>query len=64
MFEDGRTNVHDEEQSGRMAICSEWRIMLEVLIKKCVKRRRFTISELPCEFPQISRTDLYGIVIS
>jgi hypothetical protein len=24
MFEDGQTNVHDEERSGRSAICSEW----------------------------------------
>jgi hypothetical protein len=24
MFSDGRTNVHDEEWSGRPAICSEW----------------------------------------
>jgi hypothetical protein len=24
MFKDGRTNVHDEEWSGRSAICSEW----------------------------------------
>jgi hypothetical protein len=23
MFEDGRTNVHDEERSSRVAICSE-----------------------------------------
>jgi hypothetical protein len=23
MFKDGRTNVHDEERSGRLAICSE-----------------------------------------
>jgi hypothetical protein len=24
MFKDGRTNVHDEERSGRPSVCSEW----------------------------------------
>jgi hypothetical protein len=42
MFEDGPTDVHDEDQ------------------KNC-ERRRFTVSELSREFPQISHT-LYKII--
>jgi hypothetical protein len=32
------------------------------LVKKKCERRRFTISELSCEFPRISRTVLYEII--
>jgi hypothetical protein len=31
--------------------------------QKIYERQRFTISELLCEFPQISRTVLYEIII-
>jgi hypothetical protein len=37
MPKDGQTNGHDEEKSGRLAICSEWVILFEVLDKKFVK---------------------------
>jgi hypothetical protein len=57
----GRTNVHDEERSGRPSVVSD---NFEVLTKKKKsERRRFTISEVYCEFPQISRTVLYEIII-
>jgi hypothetical protein len=55
MFKDGRTNVHDEEQSGQLAICSSDDVFQGVDEKIC-KRWRFTISEVSCEFPQISHT--------
>jgi hypothetical protein len=52
VFKNGRTDVHDEErsdlvQSADQIVCETW---------------RFTISELSCEFPQISRTVLYKII--
>jgi hypothetical protein len=38
LFKDGRTNVHDEDRSGRPAISSEWwMILFKVLTKKFVK---------------------------
>jgi transposase len=55
MFKDGRTNVHDEERSGRPSVVSD--------DQKICERRRFTISELLCEFAQISRTVFYEIII-
>jgi hypothetical protein len=38
-------------------------ILFKMLTKKIYERRRFTISELSCEFPQISRTVLCEIII-
>jgi hypothetical protein len=37
-------------------------ILFKVLTKKICERRRFTISELPCEFPQILSTVLYDSI--
>jgi hypothetical protein len=55
MFKDGQwTNVHDEERNGQPPAWSDDLVQSE--------RRRFTISELLCEFPQISRTVLYEII--
>jgi hypothetical protein len=53
----GRTNVHEEEQSGRLSVMSSkcW--------QKKLWKRRFTISELLCEFQKISGTVLHEIVI-
>jgi hypothetical protein len=53
MFKDGRTNVHDEERNGQLAICSD---------QQMCERWRFTISELSCEYPLASRTVLYEII--
>jgi hypothetical protein len=54
MFKDGRTNVHDEEQSGRPSVVSDDLVQSE--------RWRFIISEIFCVFPQISCTVLYEII--
>jgi hypothetical protein len=51
----GRANVHDEERSGRP---SEIQSVDQIICE----RRRFRISEISCEFPQISRTVLYKII--
>jgi hypothetical protein len=54
MFEDGRTNVHDEERSGPPSVVNGGLVQRDD--QNICERRRFTISELSCEFPQISRT--------
>jgi hypothetical protein len=54
MFKDGRTNVHDEERSGRPSVESD-----DIFENE---RRRFIIPELCVKFPQISRTLLHGII--
>jgi hypothetical protein len=51
-FKDGRTNVHDEEQSGRPSVVSDDPV--QSVDKKICERWRFTISYLSHEFPQIS----------
>jgi hypothetical protein len=59
MFKDSRTNVYDEERSGQPSVVSYDLVQSDH--QKICERRRFTISELWCEFPQISRTVLYEI---
>jgi hypothetical protein len=56
MFIDGRTNVHDKERSGRPSVVSD--DLVQRVDQQICERRRFTISEISCEFPQISRTFL------
>jgi transposase len=56
MFKNGRTNVHDEERSGRPSEVSD--DLVQIVDQKVFERRRFTILELSCEFPQISHTVL------
>ena len=62
MFKEGRENVHDEARSGRPCLVND------DLVRKFNERvrddRRFTISDLFLDFPQISRTLLYDIVSS
>jgi hypothetical protein len=60
MFKDGRTNVHDEEQSGRPSVVSD--DLVQSVDQKVSERRRFTISELSCKFSHISCTILYETV--
>jgi hypothetical protein len=60
MFKDGRKNIQDEERSGRPSIVSD--DLVQSFDRKNCERRRFTTSELSCEFPQISRTVLYEII--
>jgi hypothetical protein len=61
MFKDGRKNVHDVERSGQPAIFMNDGLAQSVDQKIC-ERWRFTISEVLCEFPEISRTLLYEII--
>jgi hypothetical protein len=48
----GRTNVHDEERSDLSSVVGD---DIQIVDQKNCERRRFTISELSCEFIQISR---------
>lgn len=50
-----QTNAHDEEQNGRPSVVSDDLVQNEIWC--------FSISELLCEFPQISHTVLYKIII-
>ena len=60
MFKNGRTNVHDEERSGRPTIVTD---ELVAKIKEKIRENcRFTITEFSLEFPQISRSLLHEIV--
>ena len=62
MFNEGRENVHDKARSGRPYLVND------DLVRKVNERvredRRFTISDLPLHFPQVSRTLLYDTVSS
>jgi transposase len=60
MFKDGRTDVHDEERSGRPSSMSDE--FVQSVDQTVCERRRFTISELPCESAHISRTVLCEII--
>jgi len=54
MFNEGRENVHDEARSGRLSLVND---DLLSKVKESVRNdRRFTISVLPLNCPQISRT--------
>lgn len=59
-FKDGRTNVHDEERSGRPSVINE--DFVQKVDAKVRENRRFTISSLSDCFPQYSRSVLYHIV--
>ncbi|GBN25172.1 hypothetical protein AVEN_253121-1, partial [Araneus ventricosus] len=59
-FKDGHTNAHDEERSGRLSDITE--DLLRKVDGKVRKNRRFTISSLSTELPQVSRRVLYGIM--
>jgi transposase len=60
MFKDGRTNVHNEERSGRPAVVSD--DLVQNVDQNICERSRFTISELSYELPQISHALLYEII--
>jgi transposase len=49
MFKDRRTNVHNEERCGRPSVVSD--DLVQIVDRNICERRRFTISELSCEFP-------------
>jgi hypothetical protein len=60
MFKDGRRDVHDEKSSDRPSVVSD--DLVQSAGQKTCERRRFKISEVSCEFPQISRNVLYEII--
>jgi len=60
MFKNGRTNIHDEERSGRPTIVNDE--LVAKINEKFHEKRRFTIKEFSLEFPQISRSLLHEIV--
>lgn len=59
-FKDGRQNVHDEERSGRPSVITE--VLEQKVDEKVRENRRFTISLLNAQFPQVSRSVVYEIV--
>jgi hypothetical protein len=59
MFKDLRTDVHDEERNGWVSVVSD---LVQSIDQKFFERQHFTISEVSCEFPQISRTVFYKII--
>lgn len=59
-LKNGRTNVHDEERSGRPSIVTDE--IVSKVDEKIKEDRRFTITELSLSFPQISRSLLHKIV--
>jgi hypothetical protein len=59
-FRDGRTDVRDEGGQGRPSLVTD--DLVQHVDKVVRKQRRFTISEISLEFPQVCRTVLYEIV--
>lgn len=59
VFKD-RTNVHNEERSGRPSLISDE--LLQKINEKVKENRRFMISSLSCEFPQLSKSVVYEIL--
>ncbi|GFU31694.1 HTH_48 domain-containing protein [Trichonephila clavipes] len=60
IFKDGRTNIHDEERSGRpSAITDE---LIQKVDCKVKENRRFTISSLAEKFHAVSRSVLHEIM--
>ncbi|GBN95742.1 hypothetical protein AVEN_257010-1 [Araneus ventricosus] len=59
-FKVGCTNVHNEERTRRSSVITE--DLLQKVDGKVQENRLFTISSLSNEFPQVSRSVLYGIV--
>ncbi|KAK7871540.1 hypothetical protein R5R35_010343 [Gryllus longicercus] len=59
-FKEGRNDVHDEEGQGRKSVATD---DLVYRVDEAVKKnRRFTLTSLSMEFPQVSRSSLYSIV--
>ncbi|GFS60812.1 histone-lysine N-methyltransferase SETMAR [Trichonephila clavipes] len=57
---DGRENVHDEPRSGRLSVIPD--DLVNAVDEKIREDRRFTISTLALEFPNVGRTTLHKIV--
>ncbi|GFU53919.1 uncharacterized protein TNCV_3056371 [Trichonephila clavipes] len=59
-FKDGRTNVHDEECSGRPSVITD--DLMQTVETKIRENRRFTITTLSLEFPDVFRLVVYKIM--
>ncbi|GFX95014.1 histone-lysine N-methyltransferase SETMAR [Trichonephila clavipes] len=59
-FKDGRKNVHDEPRSGRPSVITD--DLVKAVDEKIREDRRFTISTLALEFPNVGRTTLHKVV--
>jgi hypothetical protein len=59
MFKNGRTNVHDERAVRPTVVTQE---LVQMIDEKVRENRRFTISELSHQFPQISRALLHKVI--
>ncbi|GFX10012.1 uncharacterized protein TNCV_4101511 [Trichonephila clavipes] len=59
-FKDGRTNVHHEERSSRPSVITD--DLMQAVETKIRENRRFTITTLSLEFPDVSRSVVYKIV--
>ncbi|GBN86697.1 hypothetical protein AVEN_95556-1 [Araneus ventricosus] len=57
-IKDGRTHACDEKRRGRPSAITE--DLVQIVDGKVRENRRFTISSLSNEFPQVSRRVLYG----
>ncbi|GFW44743.1 histone-lysine N-methyltransferase SETMAR [Trichonephila clavipes] len=55
-----RTNVHDEECSGRLSVITD--DLIQAVKTKIHEKRRFTITTISLEFPDVSRSMVYKIV--
>ena len=60
MFKNGRTNVQDEERSGRLTIVTDE--LVAKINEKIHGNHPFTITEFSLQFPQISRSLLHETV--
>jgi len=60
-FKNGRTNIHNEERSGRPTVVTDE--LVAKINEKVRENRRFTITELSEHFPQISRSLVHEIVV-
>ncbi|GBM75996.1 hypothetical protein AVEN_90494-1 [Araneus ventricosus] len=56
----GRDNVHDDSRSGRPSVIAD--DVVASVEAKILENRRFTISTLSNDFPEVSRSVLYKIV--
>ncbi|GFV65905.1 histone-lysine N-methyltransferase SETMAR [Trichonephila clavipes] len=59
-FKDGRENVHDEPRSDRPSGITD--DLVKAVDEKIREDRRFTISTLALEFPNVGRTTLHKVV--
>ena len=62
IFNEGREDLHDEARSGRPSLVND--DLMRNVNERVRDDRRFTISDLSLQFPNISRTLVYGIFSS